>query len=87
MTKPNKIRTAKQKTKYFEYVISEIEKGIHISFEKEGETYEIEITRKTDSVTVMTDYYKYGDSLTYNEFKDMEIMAENSRRVVSILEY
>ena len=60
------------KLKYLTYILSEIENGVKIRFSKNNEMYEIDITKKSIGHTSMTDYYIFGDMLTYNELIELK---------------
>lgn len=54
------------------YTLRIIDKGVHINFEKDGNSYDVEIEQVKIGHTSMTDYFKFGDVLTYNEFTELE---------------
>ena len=54
------------------YILAENKKGITIEFTKNAKVYEVRVEQKVLGHVSLTDYYKLGDSLTYNEFKELE---------------
>lgn len=60
-----------------------LKKGIKIQFTKNDEIYEIDITKKSVGRTSMTDYYVFGDILSYNEFIELEDIANRAESAVS----
>ena len=60
------------KGEYLIYTLTEINKGVVIEFTKNTKIYEVNVEQVELGHTSLTDYYKYGDSLTYNEFRELE---------------
>lgn len=65
------------------YTLTNIDKKVIITFVKNETTYNVEVEQKSMGMTTMTDYYKYGEILTYNEFKELEVLINITEGKVS----
>lgn len=61
---------------YLTYILTEVDKGVAIEFTKNAKVYVVNIEQKKRGRTSMTDYYKFGNSLTYNEFIELEDLID-----------
>ena len=60
------------KGEHLTYILTEVDKGITIEFTKNAKVYMVNVEKKKKGHTSTTDYYKFGNALTYNEFIELE---------------
>lgn len=79
------MKTMDFKSPYFNYKIDLLEDGFNLKFRRMFKTYNIKIRKTGDNKVSTTDYYKFGDEISKNEFDDIEKNVRDIERLVMFL--